>query len=347
MALSRGLKRVFTASVHPFKGSFSGTVIYSRRMASNNTAAPLLLSPQELENISASKKDVVALDVSWFMPNSPRNPNEEFEQKRLPVNARRFDLDEVASSHPLGLKHMMPSASQFAGACEKLGISPSTHVVLYDTQGVFSSPRALFTFRAFGHQNSSVLDGGLPRWEAEGLSLVTSASDNSIAVTSYPEPSLDESVLRSYEQVVANAELDPSSSSSSAVELVLDARSAGRFTGQDPEPRPGLSSGHIPHSFSLPFTAFLQTHTTGAQSSYTTFRHPDEVLQALTASLGAERVQEVLSGRRRIVASCGSGMTAGVLWLGLQLLGVRSAAIYDESWTGYAARETSKIVKDV
>lgn len=106
-----------------------------------------------------------------------------------------------------------------------------------------------------------------------------------------------------------------------------------RFTGQDPEPRAGLSSGHIPHSFSLPFTAFLQTHTntgSAAVPSYTTFRRPEEVLEALKSSLGAERVQEVLSGQRRIVASCGSGMTAGVLWLGLQLLGVQSAAIYDE-----------------
>lgn len=110
---------MFTASVHSLKGSFSGTINFSRRMASNYTAAPLLVSPQDLNSISASNKDVVALDVSWFMPGSPRNPNEEFEQKRLPVNARRFDVDEVASSHPLGLKHMMPSASQFAGACSE------------------------------------------------------------------------------------------------------------------------------------------------------------------------------------------------------------------------------------
>ncbi len=110
MALSQGFKRVLgrrMASVHSF------TI---RRMASS-TAVPFLLSPQELKDISASNPNVVTLDVSWFMPGSPRKPDEEFAQKRLPVNARRFDLDEVASSHPLGLKHMMPSASQFAGAC--------------------------------------------------------------------------------------------------------------------------------------------------------------------------------------------------------------------------------------
>lgn len=103
-----------------------------------------------------------------------------------------------------------------------------------------------------------------------------------------------------------------------------------RFTGQDPEPRPGLSAGHIPYSLSLPFTTFLETHQAPNGQSYTSFLPKDKILEALEGKIGAKNTQDVLEGKRSIVASCGSGMTAGVLWLGLSILGVKSPAIYDE-----------------
>lgn len=161
--------------------------------------------------------------------------------------------------------------------------------------------------------------------------------------------------MAAYEQVVANSLLNPASDP--AVELVVDARSRGRyanfcciayctvcsssitcsFLGTDPEPRPGLSSGHIPHSFSLPFNVFLRTHTVPNTSiHYTTFLSEPELRQALVDTIGADQAQLVFTGKRPITTSCGSGMTAGVLWLGLKLLGAPSVALYDEVCTDHA-----------
>ncbi|KAI9572661.1 Rhodanese-like domain-containing protein [Boletus coccyginus] len=308
---------------------------------STMTAAPYLLSPSNLRD-AISSGSVSVLDASWFMPNSPRRPLQEFQAKRIP-GARFLDLDEVASPHELGLKHMMPSERLFADACDKLGIHPNSHVIIYDTHGVFSSPRALFMFRAFGHQKSSILDGGLPRWEAEGFETVRSSPTEEERST-YPAPVYDGATVRSYEQVVANSLLDPAQDP--AAELVVDARSRGRFLGTDPEPRPGLSSGHIPHSFSLPFQVFLKTHTVPDSSvQYTTFLSEPELRQALVNVIGADQAQLVVTEKRPITTSCGSGMTAGILWLGLKLLGAPNVALYDESWAGYASRGESRIEK--
>ncbi|KAI6045120.1 Rhodanese-like domain-containing protein [Pisolithus marmoratus] len=306
---------------------------------STMTAAPYLMSPSQLHE-SLSSGGVTVLDASWFMPNSPRKPHGEFNKKRIP-GAQFLDLDQVASPHELGLKHMMPTESVFAAACERFGIEPNSHVVIYDTHGVFSSPRALFMFRAFGHGKSSILDGGLPRWETEGFE-TENAPPVDVKKCTYPTPILDRTVVRSYEQVVANSILDPALDSSA--ELLVDARARGRFMGTDPEPRPGLPSGHIPHSFSVPFNAFLRTHTIpNISTQYTTFLPLSELRQAVVDALGAEQAELVFTGRRRITTSCGSGMTAGILWLGLRMLGTPSVSLYDESWTGYASRSESRI----
>ncbi|KAG1810108.1 Rhodanese-like domain-containing protein [Suillus plorans] len=311
-------------------------------------STPLLLSPSQLQQLLLSEsptdsatKQVSILDSSWFMPNSPRKANEEFQEKRIP-GAQFLDLDEVSSPHELGLKHMIPSERHFTDACEEFGIDPTSHVILYDTHGVFSSPRALFMFRAFGHEKSSVLDGGLPRWEAEGFPIEAKPPVRA-RKSVYPTPVFDKGMIRSYDQMVSNSFTDLHSDS--AVELVVDARSRGRFLGTESEPRAGLSSGHIPHSFSLPFTAFLQTRTIPNSSvQYSTFLSLPELRNALVSHVG-DHAEAVIQGKRPITTSCGSGMTAGVLWLGLKLLGVQNVALYDESWTGYASRASSKIEK--
>ncbi|RDB28517.1 Thiosulfate/3-mercaptopyruvate sulfurtransferase 1, mitochondrial [Hypsizygus marmoreus] len=301
---------------------------------------PLIISPKELSDFSKERK-VSILDASWFMPNSPRNPREEFLSKRIP-GAQFLDLDEVASSHELGLKHMMPQESIFAAACENFGIEPSSHVVIYDTPGIFSSPRALFMFRSFGHQRSSVLDGGLPAWISEGLP-IENGPLSPVHQTHYAIPRLENQSLRSYEQMVANSQLDPTANSNA--DLILDARSRGRYLGTDPEPRPGLSSGHIPHSFSLPFNLFLHKVTGADGTEYAKFLPAQDIYNALVEAIGDERAELVKTGVIPVTASCGSGMTAGILWLGLKLLGVEKISLYDESWTGYAMRQTSKIEK--
>lgn len=305
----------------------------------SSSAAPLLVTPAQLHDLAKSG-NVSLLDASWYMPNSPRKPRDEFLSKRV-HGANFWDLDEVATPSDLGLKHMMPEERVFANACETFGITPSSHVVIYDSHGVFSSARTLFMFRAFGHQKSSILDGGLPRWNAEGFPVETKPPGD-VARTQYPTPTLDADTIRSYQQVVSNSNLNLTSESTA--ELVLDARSRGRYTGADPEPRPDLSSGHIPGSFSLPFNTFLQTHKSG-DSSYTTLLPPDEIRKVLVDAVGPEYAEAIIKGERPIVTSCGSGMTAGILWLGLRLLGVNKIGLYDESWTGYAARPESVIEK--
>ncbi|KAG8846351.1 hypothetical protein FRB96_002021 [Tulasnella sp. 330] len=236
---------------------------------------------------------------------------------------------------------------------ELIGIEPTTHVVLppalsvpvapasasrdsprlgqgavtrrsriYDTTGVFSSPRALFMFKAFGHQKASILNGGLPRWEHEGKPF-ESGNLKPVKRTAYPPPTLDENLVRSYEQMVINAkEVKPDA------EVVLDARAHGRFTGKDPEPRPDLRSGHIPNSYSLPFSDCVRPQTSESGASYTVMKSPEELREAAGKALGSN-LDSVLSHQRQVVNTCGSGMTAAVLWLTLQQLGVDSA-IYDE-----------------
>jgi len=197
-------------------------------------------------------------------------------------------------------------------------------------------------FRSFGHVNSSIINGGLPLWCSEGFP-VEEGLPSPAPKSSYPTPSLDMNAIRNYEQIVANSALDPSTDPS--VELVLDARSKGRYLGVDPEPRPGLSSGHIPNSLSLPFQVFLSKHTGADGAAYTSIVPPSELQKALEDAIGTERASLVIKGDIPVVTSCGSGMTAGILWLGLKLLGVGKIGLYDESWTGYATRSTSKIEK--
>ncbi|EKM60883.1 uncharacterized protein PHACADRAFT_247097, partial [Phanerochaete carnosa HHB-10118-sp] len=324
--------------------SFLPRFLAARAKSTFGDNCPLVITPRQLSDLDPGKVSI--LDTSWHMPNSPRKAREEFLEKHIP-RAQYLDLDEVASEHELGLKHMMPSPEKFSQACEQFGISPSSHVVLYDTLGVFSSPRALFMFRAFGHNRSSILDGGLHNWEAHGCP-VESGKAQKHPKSSYPAPRLDDDVIKSYEQIMNNAGRDPSKDS--AAELVLDARSQGRWSGKDPEPRPGLSSGHIPYSTSLPFTTFLMKRTytpagAGSPITYTELASPSALHSTLEETLGKEVADEVRSGKRRVVTSCGSGMTAGVIWLGLKQMGVEKVSLYDESWTGYAAREGSKIEK--
>ena len=252
---------------------------------SSPRSAPLLVTPTYVDQFRRQKK-ISILDASWFMPNSPRNPFQEFISKRIP-GAQFLDLDQVASQHPLGLKHMMPSEVAFAQACGMCArLQPSSterppfrnfwnrtiitcstvchflldafanrslHIFSYDSPGIFSSPRALFMFRSFGHCDSSVLDGGLPAWLAQGLPM-ESGPPQAVTKTHYPVPRLDTQSLRSiilhpdgnsnlmsvlgYEQIVANSQLDLSETS--AADFVLDARSHGRCAKPPPVPSPAL-----------------------------------------------------------------------------------------------------------
>ncbi|RXK37700.1 thiosulfate/3-mercaptopyruvate sulfurtransferase [Tremella mesenterica] len=282
------------------------------------------------------------------MPNSPRSADKEYLSGPRVPKARRFDLDQVADlnkeTNPLGLGHMMPTGEKFAEECGKLGIERSSHVVLYDTMGIFSSPRAAYTFKAFGHEKVSVLDGGLPRWIAEGYQ-TESGSPVKWSTTNYSSKAANAGWVRSYEEMVRNSE-----KSDDEIEIVLDHRSLARYTGEAPEPRPGLSSGHIPKSLPLPFTEYLIPSSDS--KPYTSYRPIEELRQILVDAAGGEEAWTKLAqGEKSLVFTCGSGMTAAIGWLANELVkearlgGAKKTALYDESWTGYALREKSVIIK--
>lgn len=309
---------------------------------------PLVITPKALAPLLREQGPVRVLDATWFMPNTqpPRNAANEFEKgPRLP-RASFWNVDEVATrgESVRNLPHMMPSPQLFAQAASKHGIDTDTHVVVYDTHGIFSAPRTAFTFKAFGHAKVSVLNGGLPAWIDHGLPTETEAPVQH-EVKSYPVPVLEDGIVRSFDEMVANAKMGARS------QTVFDARSKGRFDGTDPEPRPGLSSGHIPHSLSLPFPSLLKTvQTQDGKSSYTLLKDQIELWRTFSDSVGGmealDKLRQASSGGELAATNtCGSGMTAACIWLALQEIGVQSS-VYDESWMGWASREQEGVPID-
>ncbi|RSH91029.1 hypothetical protein EHS25_010205 [Saitozyma podzolica] len=303
----------------------------AQRGYATKAKVPLLLTPKEYMKLP--KSSVVPLDCSWHMPNSDRSALAEYlAGPRLP-HARRFDLDEIAElepdKNPLGLTHMIPSKDKFKEECEKIGVTDETHVVLYDTIGVFSSPRGAYTFKvsssalwlsvitwatdkspslttasltamprssaladpaAFGHENVSILDGGLPRWIDEGGE-VEMGDVGDFGEVEYNVKAQDKGLVRSYEQVVKNSKKSPDEPDA---EVVLDHRSLARFSGEAPEPRPGLASGHIPNSLPCPFTSYLEPATD--RKPYSSYKSLPELREVLVQAVGGEAKWKELEG---------------------------------------------------
>jgi thiosulfate/3-mercaptopyruvate sulfurtransferase len=298
--------------------------------------------------------EVRVLDASWYLPTAGRNPREEFSRAHLP-GARFFDLDRVPD-------HMLPTAAEFAAWATELGVQNDSHVVLYDTAGSsFSAPRAWWTFRAFGHERVSVLQGGMNRWAALGQPLEALDKHTQLETTTAPpapgsgyrERPLCRELVYDYEQIMqlvranstrSDSHTTPSTESdrTSGRPVVVDARSAGRFTGAEPEPRPGLSSGHMPGARSLPFSELRTTEAipnTHAPQEYEVLKPLPELEATLARVLGADFRQ------RAWVASCGSGLTAAVVAFALHLAGAPVPPLYDGSWTEYAQQPSAVIHK--
>lgn len=260
--------------------------------------------------------EVRIIDASWHMPSEGRDAQAEFVGEHIP-SAVFIDIDAL-SDQESPFPHMLPSSQAFAEKMNALGIQNRDHIVIYDSKGMFSAPRLWWMFRVFGHNQVSVLDGGLPKWKAEGRELASRSKARDMLRSAQHESyraMLQPKLLRTFEQMKINT-LNPK-------EEVIDARSAARFNGEVPEPREGLRSGHIPGSKNLPFSEVLTP-------PYQIMRTPPE-LQALFMQAGIDLDKPV-------VTSCGSGVTACILALALHEVGKKDVAVYDGSWAEWGKR---------
>jgi thiosulfate/3-mercaptopyruvate sulfurtransferase len=275
---------------------------------------PELLVSTEWLAAHLDAPDLRILDASWHMPGEGRDARAEFEAAHIP-GARFFDIDEIADTRS-GLPHMAPPVEKFVTRMRAMGVGDGHRVVVYDSSGIFSAPRVWWTFRLFGKTDVAVLDGGLPKWRAEGRPLEDGVP---ILRDRHFTARRDASLVRDVTQVAASAKLGDAQ--------IVDARSRERFRGEVPEPRPGLRSGHIPGSKNLPWGELLNPDGT----------MKDEAgLRAAFAAAGVDVA-------RPVITTCGSGISAAILSLALERLGNRSHSLYDGSWAEWGAYADLKV----
>lgn len=283
-----------------------------------------LVTPKELSDALAKnpprispEPKTVPVCASWFLPNDSRSGIQVFREKRIP-KARFFDLDKVIDKHS-PYPHMLPGSKEFALAMSEIGVRRDDTVVVYDSKelGIFSAPRVAWTMKLFGHPKVHILNN-FKLWVDEGYP-TESGELYSVDCCTYPIQPIEESKVASFEDVKDVAE-DYGKEGSEGVQI-LDARSEGRWSGKDPEPRPSLSSGHMPGSISLPFSAVLDPETKAF--------YPPEKLRKVFQEKGVDP-------EKPIIASCGTGVSACILETALDVAGYGSPEarkVYDGSWT--------------
>jgi thiosulfate/3-mercaptopyruvate sulfurtransferase len=254
--------------------------------------------------------DIRIIDASWYMPAANRDPRAEYRQAHIP-GAVFFDIDEIADTTS-AFPHMLAPPEKFASRVRKLGIGDGHRIVIYDGTGLFSAARVWWNFRAMGHEDVFVLDGGLPKWKAENRPLEDMPP---IPRDRHFSPRPNHSLIRTAADMQANL--------TTRREQVVDARSPARFSAQEPEPRPGVRGGHIPGAVNIHYARLLNTDGTMRQRAE---------LEAIFSAAGIDTT-------RQVAATCGSGVTAAIVALALRVVGAPDAAIYDGSWSEWGSRQ--------
>lgn len=278
-----------------------------------------------LEN-NLNDKQLIILDTS--MVKVVGKEPIEYDQPIFIPNSKRFDLENVFCNLASCQNNAFPTQEQFTQAAQKLGINIDSTIVLYDNQGIYSSPRAWWIFQAMGFNNAVVLDGGLPQWLLENRPTVADLSNKS----SNELPS----ALSEQGNVSGTYQSNLVCDSSYIVEnmaneklAIIDARSSARFTGEAAEPRAGMRSGHIPSSLNLPFAEILENHRFKSSQQLT------EIFSNLVPNKNAE-----------IIFTCGSGITACIIMLAARMAGYQHTVLYDGSWSDWGSDESMPIEKD-
>ncbi|MGJ8603087.1 MAG: 3-mercaptopyruvate sulfurtransferase [Marivita sp.] len=248
--------------------------------------------------------DLRILDASWYMPDSGRDAKAEYTAGHIP-GARFFDIDDVSDNRS-DLPHMAPPIEKFMSRMRALGVGDGHQVVVYDGMGLFSAARVWWLFKLMGQNDIAVLDGGFPKWVAEGRDvedLPPMIRDRHMTVRRQAH------LVKDVTQVSAASKLHDHE--------IIDARSAGRFQGQEPEPRPGMRSGHIPGSKNVHYASLLNADQT--------LKLPEET-RAIFEAAGVDLAKPAIT-------TCGSGVTAAILSLAMARMGKDDFSLYDGSWS--------------
>lgn len=260
--------------------------------------------------------DLRVLDASWYLPGAGRDAKADYAAGHIP-GARFFDIDEISDLRS-SLPHMAPPPEKFISRLRAMGVGDGHQVVIYDGSGLFSAARVWWTFRLMGKTDVAVLDGGLPKWRAEGREiedLPPVIKDRHMTV------SRQNQLVKDVTQVAHSAKLGEA--------VIVDARAAARFAGEAPEPRPGLRAGHIPGARNLPYAQVLNDDGT--------MKSGPELI-ALFQAAGVDLAKPVIT-------TCGSGVTAAILSLALERIGHRNHALYDGSWSEWGMYEDLAVEK--